>query len=87
MCIDEGALFYGETRRRERVPIERGLRAKVLQMAERMHSLYRGGLTPVAQKSKRCGRCSLLEVCVPEAFVCDASEYWKKEGAELNPLP
>ena len=84
--IDEGVLFYGETRRRERVPIEAGLRAKVFRMTERMHTLYRGGLTPVVQKSRRCARCSLREVCIPESFACGASEYWKREGEELNPL-
>lgn len=85
--IDEGALFYGETRHRERVSIEAALRTKVAMMAERMHSLYRGRCTPVVQKSKRCARCSLHEVCVPESFANSVHGYWENEGEELRPLP
>lgn len=45
MCLEEmlgcqirdGALYYGETRRRERVTLEEALRAQVVQMISEIH--------------------------------------------------
>ena len=38
--IEEGALFYGETRRRENVLFTEELRQKVREMFDEMHQLY-----------------------------------------------
>ena len=64
--IPEGALFYGETRRRERVRFRPELREEVRSALAQMHELYRRGRTPQVRRSKRCNACSLRELCLPE---------------------
>lgn len=67
--IDEGALFYGAPRRRSMVTFVSGLRLRTEQAAARMHDLYERGTTPPpAYESRKCDRCSLIEVCQPKAL-------------------
>lgn len=63
--IPEGSLFYGETRRRERVLFTEELRQTVESMLAEMHRLYERGHTPAAKPSKACNACSLKESCLP----------------------
>ena len=63
--ISEGALFYGETRRRSPVPFTPALRQQVHTMVEQMHQLRRRGHTPKVKPSKGCNACSLKELCLP----------------------
>ena len=68
LCCDvpEGALFYGETRRREPVPFAPELRQQVKDSLLEMHELYRRGHTPTVKPSKSCNACSLKELCLPK---------------------
>lgn len=63
--IDEGALFYGKARRRQRVGLDAGLRAETTETADRLHRLVAAGRTPPASYEPRCDSCSLLELCLP----------------------
>ena len=63
--IPEGALFYGETRRRTAVPFTQALRGQVRDMLAEMHRLARRGHTPRVKPSKACSACSLKELCLP----------------------
>lgn len=63
--ISEGSLFYGETRRRARVPLTQELRAQVMQMLEEMHQYFERGYTPQVRRHKGCNACSLKELCLP----------------------
>ena len=63
--IPEGALFYGETRRRTAVSFSDDLREQVKAALEEMHQLYRRGHTPRVRRSKSCNACSLKELCLP----------------------
>ncbi len=63
--IEEGALFYGEPRRRTPVVFTEELRNQVRRMLAEMHRLYRRGYTPVVRRSRACNACSLKEVCLP----------------------
>lgn len=63
--IPEGALFYGETRRRTVLPLTEALRGQVRDMLEEMHQLYHRGHTPKVRPSKACNACSLRELCLP----------------------
>lgn len=73
MCLEEmlccpipqGALFYGETRRRTSVLFDEALRQQVTALTQEMHALYRRGNTPKAAVSKSCNACSLKEYCLP----------------------
>ena len=63
--VREGALFYGETRRRETVLIGDSLRDSVKKALYDMHHMFSRGYTPKVQQSKACNACSLKEVCLP----------------------
>ena len=64
--IFEGALFYGETRRRLPVEFTEELRAEVGRLSEEMHALAVRGYTPKAKMTKGCNACSLKELCLPK---------------------
>lgn len=74
MCLEEmfsteileGALFYGETRRRETVEISKELRRQVVDMAKEMHQYYERKYTPQVKYGKHCNACSLKDVCMPK---------------------
>ncbi len=63
--VREGALFYGETRRRFSVTFTEELRGEVRALLEEMHQLFRRGHTPKVKPSKSCNACSLKELCLP----------------------
>lgn len=63
--IPEGALFYGETRRRERVAFTPELRGCVERMLVEMRQYRERGHTPSARRTKSCNACSLKEICLP----------------------
>lgn len=64
--IPEGAIFYGETRRRESVEITEELRTEVKDMFLEMHQYYEKGYTPKVKYSKACNACSLKDICIPK---------------------
>ena len=68
LCCDipEGALFYGEIRRREVVDLDEALRNQVKSLLEQMHDFYRRGYTPKVKPSRGCNACSLRELCLPK---------------------
>ena len=74
LCLEEmlevqipaGALFYGSTRRRYDVEFSEDLRSETTSLAERMHMLFDNAETPSASFSRKCRKCSLLPVCIPE---------------------
>lgn len=63
--IPEGALFYGETKRREIVEITEELRNEVKEMFQEMHQYYERRYTPKVKTGKACSSCSLKELCIP----------------------
>ena len=64
--IQEGELFYGETRRREPVKITEELRIQVKDIVKEMHQYYERRYTPQVKYSKRCNSCSLKNICMPK---------------------
>lgn len=64
--IKEGALFYGQTRRREDIAFDKKLRLETEDIARKVHELIDAGITPKAEYSKKCESCSLLELCMPK---------------------
>lgn len=65
--VPEGALFYGATQHRHGVRFDDELRAATEQAAQRLHALVRQGVTPRVAREPKCKRCSLVEVCRPDA--------------------
>jgi len=74
LCLEEmlnvniaaGALFYGQTRRREAVVFDERLRQETEAIAHNVHELIAAGITPKAEYCKKCDKCSLLELCMPK---------------------
>lgn len=64
--IPEGAIFYGQPRRRQLVEFTSELREETRQTAIALHALIRSGKTPPAEyEKKKCEACSLIEICMP----------------------
>ena len=64
--VPEGALFYGQNRRRKVVAFDKALRALTEEVATATHSLIASGETPPATYEKRkCSKCSLVQICQP----------------------
>lgn len=65
--LAEGALFYGETRRRVTVTLDRELRFLTGDIAMACRRMIAKGETPAAVYAKRkCSSCSLAELCQPQ---------------------
>lgn len=66
VTVGEGALFYGEPRRREVVVFDDGLRTLTLETIRATRAMFMAGQTPLARyEAKRCDNCSLLDLCQP----------------------
>lgn len=65
--VHEGALFYGQTRHRHDVKFDNVLRKQTEEAARKVHELIKSGITPKPEYSKKCERCSLLNLCMPKA--------------------
>ena len=86
MCLEEmlctdvpkGALFYGESRRREEVIFTPALRDQVRSYLAEMHQYYERGYTPKVKATKSCNACSLKDLCLPRLMKTrKVSEYIK----------
>lgn len=86
LCCDipEGALYYGEIRRRETVELTRELRREVRDCLAEMHVLYERSHTPRVKPTKACNACSLKELCLSKLLRGgSASGYVKARLEEL----
>ena len=63
--IGEGCLYYGETARREHVPLTDDLRDTVATCLEDMHRMAARRQTPKVTPTRGCNACSLKDVCLP----------------------
>ncbi len=68
VAVPDGALFYGQTRRRLDVRFDEVLRQEMAQAAEQARSLIDSGKTPKPVYAKRCENCSLLAECLPRTI-------------------
>lgn len=87
LCCDipEGALYYGEIRRREKVVFTEELRQEVKAALEEMHQLYQRGYTPKVRPSKSCNACSLKELCLPKLTKKKSVAKYLRERLEEQP--
>lgn len=85
--INEGALFYGQTRRRQVVPIDRALRALTLDVIDGVRQLLVSQRTPSAvYESKRCDACSLVDTCLPRLLGrTESVRNWLRTQLEEGP--
>lgn len=64
--IPEGAIFYGEIRRREVIDMDEELRGRVRELLLQMHDLYHRSHTPKVKPAKGCNACSMKDLCLPK---------------------
>ena len=78
--VPEGALFYGETRRRVEVRFDDGLRRLTESAAAALRELFSSERTPAAEyEREKCGACSLLDLCRPQAFGRSANTWRERQ--------
>ena len=75
--IPSGAIYYGKTRRRMDVVFDKALRTETEEAAKKVHELIESGITPKAEYSAKCKKCSLVELCLPKVS-SKASNYLLK---------
>jgi CRISPR-associated exonuclease Cas4 len=63
--VPEGALFYGEIRRRTAVVFDPALRALTARVAADARAMITAGQTPPPAYGPACHRCSLYDACQP----------------------
>jgi len=80
--IENGALFYGEPRRREEVEFSKELRENLEVTTETMHKLFSRKHTPKVKTGKFCSACSLNDFCLPK--LCKKSEQTVRKYLEDN---
>lgn len=66
--IPEGALFYGQSRRRQEVAFDEPLRRATHDAAGRLHALVDSAQLPPPEPGPKCKTCSLRETCMPDAI-------------------
>lgn len=75
LCLEEmlgqsipaGALFYGETRRRQDVTFDQALRDLTLQAIDECRAMISAGQTPAPiYEPRKCRGCSLMDICQPQ---------------------
>lgn len=77
--ISEGALYYGEQRRRLPVSFTQELRREAEQALLEMHDLARRGRTPKVRPTKSCNACSLKQLCLPALMTSRPVERYLQE--------
>lgn len=64
--VEEGALFYAATRKRQRVAFDKELRVLTIRVAAECREMIAAGRTPPPRATPACRRCSLNDRCRPE---------------------
>lgn len=75
--VEAGALFYGQTRRRQDVTFDLVLRELTKQVITDTRHMLASGKTPSATYSpKLCDRCSLIDICRPRWLGRRGIDVW-----------
>lgn len=83
LCLEEmhacsisvGYLYYRSVRRRERVELDMELRNLTRQTISEARTLLKSRQLPFAVCHDSCKACSLYDICLPPASVCDVAAY------------
>ncbi|MBR1422953.1 MAG: CRISPR-associated protein Cas4 [Ruminococcus sp.] len=65
--IERGALFFISSHRRKEILFDDLLRNKVSGTASSLSAMLDNKQVPQAESSAKCSRCSLKEICMPDA--------------------
>lgn len=76
VSVPQGAIFYGQPRRRQIVAFDLKLRDETVAVINQVRALLETGKTPRAEyDKKKCRACSLLEICMPEMRMVSVEKY------------
>lgn len=67
-AVPEGALFYGEKRRRHAIVFDDDLRTLTKRVCGAVHEMMASARTPPAVFTPSCRKCSLEPICRPKQF-------------------
>jgi len=80
VTVPEGALFYGEVRRRHPVVFDAELRNLTAQTILACRAIVQTKITPHAiYQAKKCRACSLIDQCHPKGFGKSASAWLSEQ--------
>ncbi|MEY8688279.1 MAG: CRISPR-associated protein Cas4 [Leptothrix sp. (in: b-proteobacteria)] len=74
LCLEEmferpvtsGAIFHASSKRRREVSFDAGLRQKVEALIDQIRALIQSQTRPPGVNDKRCGECSMRDICLPQ---------------------
>ncbi len=75
--IQEAEIFYGQTKHREIVELDKNLRNHTKNLAGKMHEIFTAGVTPKAEYKPCCKSCSLIDICMPKILKRSTAYYLK----------
>ncbi|QLP98829.1 MAG: CRISPR-associated protein Cas4 [Rhodoblastus sp.] len=82
VAVPEGALFYGETKRRVVVAMDDDLRRLTRATVAALREIFMAGVTPPPTvERRRCRACSLLDQCRPDAAGRDVAGWRRRRVA------
>lgn len=79
VSIREGAIFYGEIRRRVEVQIADALRHRTREVIREFDAMMSSRILPSPVWKKSCRACSLFEICQPRTGSRGLEERYRKE--------
>lgn len=77
--IPEGAIFYGQIRKRLEVSFDANLRKTTHDFISLAHEMIVSGKLPEPEYGKHCRVCSLFEVCLPRSCENGRIDGYRKE--------
>lgn len=80
LCLEEmfqrpislGAIFHASSKRRREVSFDAALRSAVETMIDQIRTLIREQKLPAGVNDKRCGECSMRDICLPQVSTTGA---------------
>lgn len=79
VAISEGAIFYGEIRRRVEVVLHDALRIRTREVVAEFDAMMSSRKLPLPAWKNACKACSLIEICQPRSGGNSAAERYRKE--------
>jgi CRISPR-associated exonuclease Cas4 len=90
LCLEEitnaevrrGALYHGQSRRRQEVAFDDTLRGRTRQRAIELHELLARGHTPPPEPGPKCRFCSLVGKCLPKLSRSRSAQDYVRRAIE-----
>lgn len=84
LCLEEalgvsvpgGALYHGQSRRRQDVAFDSSLRERTQALAGELHRLLAGRVLPGAEPGAKCRYCSLADRCMPKLVASRSARHY-----------